>query len=134
MTSLDGGCLCGAVRYRAEAAPVIQAVCHCRNCQRQAGSGWSMIVGVPAATLQVSGEVRTYQDSGESGGAVRRQFCPTCGSPLFSHVAASPDLVFIKAGTLDDTSGFTPQVQVWTDSRQHWIDMPGIPGVARNPG
>jgi hypothetical protein len=134
MTSLDGGCLCGAVRYSSTAAPVIQAVCHCRNCQRQAGSGWSMIVGVPAAALQVSGEVTTYRDRGESGGDVRRQFCPTCGSPLFSHVGSSPDLVFIKAGTLDDTSIFTPQVQVWTDSRQHWIDMPGIPGIARNPG
>lgn len=134
MSNLAGGCLCGAVRYSSTATPVIQAICHCRNCQRQAGSGWSMIVGVPAAALQVSGGVKTYHDSGESGGAVRRQFCPTCGSPLFSHVESSPDLVFIKAGTLDDTSGFTPQVQVWTDSRQHWIDLPGIPGFARQPG
>lgn len=134
MTSLDGGCLCGAVRYSASAPPLIQAVCHCRNCQRQAGSGWSMIVGVPAASLQVSGELKTYHDRGESGGDVRRQFCPTCGSPLFSHVGSSPDLVFIKAGTLDDTSRFAPQVQVWTDSKQHWIDIHGVPAIARNPG
>lgn len=134
MADLEGGCLCGAVRYRVAAEPVMQAVCHCRNCQRQAGSGWSMIMGVPAAALTVSGAVKTYHDQGESGGAVERQFCPECGSPLFSRVSAAPDLVFIKAGTLDDTSRFTPQVQFWTDSKQHWVEIAGVPGFARNPG
>ena len=134
MTNLEGGCLCGAVRYSVAAEPVMQAVCHCKNCQRQAGSGWSMIMGVPAAALSVIGEVKTFEDHGESGGAVLRQFCPNCGSPLFSRVSAAPDLVFIKAGTLDDTSAFTPQMQFWTDSKQHWVEIAGVPGVARNPG
>ncbi|WP_164157060.1 GFA family protein [Sandarakinorhabdus rubra] len=134
MADLEGGCLCGAVRYTTSAEPVMQAVCHCRNCQKQAGSGWSMIMGVPAAALSITGEVKTYEDQGESGGAVRRQFCSNCGSPLFSRVSAAPDLVFIKAGTLDDTSQFTPQMQFWTDSKQHWIELPGIPAMARNPG
>ena len=130
----EGGCLCGAVRYSVAAEPVVQAVCHCRNCQRQAGSGWSMIIGVPAAAVSISGELKTYEDRGDSGGAVQRQFCPTCGSPILSRVASSPDLVFIKAGTLDDTSGFAPQVQVWTDSKQPWLEIPGVPGFARQPG
>jgi hypothetical protein len=134
MANLEGGCLCGDVRYRVAAEPLMQAVCHCRNCQVQAGSGWSMIMGVPAAALSVSGDAKTYDDKGESGGAVQRQFCPNCGSPLFSHVAAAPGLVFIKAGTLDDTSQFTPQMQLWTDSKQHWVDIAGVPGFARNPG
>ncbi len=133
MAMIEGGCLCGAVRYSTTAEPVMQAVCHCRNCQRQAGSGWSMIMGVPAAALAISGAVQTYADKGESGGDVRRQFCPTCGSPLFSHVSAAPDLVFIKAGTLDDTSQFTPQMQCWTDSKQHWVEIAGVPSFARNP-
>jgi hypothetical protein len=91
-------------------------------------------MGVPAAALTISGAVKTYEDKGESGGDVRRQFCPTCGSPLFSRVSAAPDLVFIKAGTLDDTSQFTPQMQFWTDSKQHWVEIAGVPGFARNPG
>ena len=134
MATLEGGCLCRAVRYNVAAEPVMQAVCHCKNCQRQAGSGWSMIMGVPAAALSVIGEVKTFEDHGESGGAVLRQFCPNCGSPLFSRVSAAPDLVFIKAGTLDDTSAFTPQMQFWTDSKQHWVEIAGVSGVARNPG
>ena len=134
MAGLEGGCLCGAVQYSVAAEPVMQAVCHCKNCQRQAGSGWSMIMGVPAAALAITGEVKTYQDHGESGGDVLRQFCPNCGSPLFSRVSAAPDLVFIKAGTLDDTSQFTPQMQLWTDSKQHWVDIAGVPGFPRQPG
>ena len=134
MTHLDGGCLCGAVRYSAAAEPVMQAICHCRNCQKQAGSGWSMIIGVPAGALSITGEVKTYTDHGDSGGEVLRQFCPTCGSPLFSRVEAAPALVFIKAGTLDDTSQFTPQMQFWTASKQHWVDIAGVPGFERTPG
>jgi hypothetical protein len=42
--------------------------------------------------------------------------------------------VFIKAGTLDDTSQFTPQMQLWTDSKQHWVDIAGVPGFPRQPG
>ena len=132
--TMTGGCLCGAVRYTCESDPLLCVTCHCKNCQRQAGSGWSMIMGVPAAALSVIGEVKTFEDHGESGGAVLRQFCPNCGSPLFSRVSAAPDLVFIKAGTLDDTSAFTPQMQFWTDSKQHWVEIAGVPGVARNPG
>lgn len=133
MANLDGGCLCGAVRYSAAAEPLFQAICHCKHCQRQAGSALSIIVGVSAGAFSVAGEVKTFVDQGDSGGTVERKFCPNCGSPLFSLVSSSPDLVYIKAGTLDDTNHFTPQMQIWTDSKQHWIDIPGVPGIAGNP-
>ncbi|WP_296679191.1 GFA family protein [Novosphingobium sp.] len=129
-----GGCLCGAVRYSFTGEPLMQAVCHCKNCQRQAGSGWSMLIALPVGGVSISGAVTTYVDHGESGGEVQRQFCPTCGSPLFSRVPAQPDMIFIKAGTLDDTSGFAPQLQFWTKSKQDWIDIPGVPGMPGNPG
>lgn len=131
---LTGGCLCGAVRYSVSAEPVMQAVCHCKNCQRQAGSAWSMIAGVPEAALTITGEPRTYEDHGESGAPVLRQFCSTCGSPLFSHVAAAAGLVFIKAGTLDDPSGFAPQMQFWTKSKQPWVDLGAVPAFETTPG
>lgn len=133
-TQLDGGCLCAAVRYTAASPPLFQAVCHCRNCQRQAGSAWSMIVAVPEASVTVSGTLKTYHDAGESGGDVQRLFCPECGSPLFSKVGSSPGMLFIKAGTLDDPGFFQPQLQVWTDSKQPWVQIAGVPGAARNPG
>ena len=124
----SGGCLCGAVRYEVQGPPAMSAICHCKNCQRQAGSAWSMLIGVPTAALAVSGEVKTYVDHGDSGGEVHRQFCPTCGSPLFSRIPAMDGMVFVKAGTLDDTSGFAPAVQIYLKSKQAWVDLPGIPG------
>lgn len=129
-----GGCLCGAVRYSFTGEPLMQAVCHCKNCQRQAGSGWSMLIALPVDAVKIEGEVSTYVDHGDSGGEVRRQFCPTCGSPLFSRVPAQPGMIFIKAGTLDDTTGFAPTLQFWTRSKQTWIDIPNVPGVPGNPG
>jgi hypothetical protein len=129
-----GGCLCGAVRYSFTGEPLMQAVCHCKNCQRQAGSGWSMLIALPLDALTIAGEVTTYLDHGESGGEVHRQFCPTCGSPLFSRVPAQPAMIFVKAGTLDETSGFAPQVQFWTASKQDWVEIAGVPGMVGNPG
>ena len=129
-----GGCLCGAVRYGFTGEPVMQAVCHCKNCQRQAGSGWSMLIALPLAAVTIAGEVRTYVDRSETGNEVHRQFCPTCGSPVFTRVPAQPAMIFIKAGSLDDTSGFAPQVQFWTASKQDWIELEGIPAMPGNPG
>lgn len=134
MTSRSGGCLCGAVRYELKAEPAVQAVCHCKNCQKQAGTAFSMIVGVPEAAISITGSLTTYIDHGDSGNEVRREFCGKCGSPLFSRVAGASGLVFVKAGTLDDTTGFTPAVQVWAKSRQDWFDLGSIPAFETNPG
>ncbi len=134
MTSITGGCLCGAIRYTSSSEPVMQAVCHCRNCQKQAGSAFSIIVGVPESALAIEGATTDYQDCGETGSPVLRQFCGTCGSPLFSRVAAAPGLVFVKAGTLDDPDSFAPQVQVWTKSKQNWVELGGVPGFETTPG
>lgn len=134
MAEHTGGCLCGAVRYTIAIDPPMQAVCHCKNCQKQAGSAYSMIVGVPESALTVTGEPKVYMDKGDSGAPVTRQFCGTCGSPLFSLVESAPGMVFVKAGTLDDTSAFKPQVQVWTKSRQEWVDLGAVPGFETVPG
>ena len=112
--SLSGGCLCGAVRFTAP-DPVVQAVCHCKNCQKQAGTAYSVVLGVPAPGLAITGTLKTYEDTGDSGNKVQRKFCPNCGSPIVSEIAGSP-LAFIKAGTLDDTSAISPTVHVWTGS------------------
>ncbi|MEE1877029.1 GFA family protein [Altererythrobacter litoralis] len=130
---LTGGCLCGQVRYELTADPLMCLTCHCKNCQRQAGSAYSIIVGVPEGALKVEGEVKTFNDKGDSGGTVQRQFCPDCGSPLFSLVEASPGLVWVKAGTLDDTSAIKPSLHVYTKSKQDWVELGDIPGVETVP-
>lgn len=134
MTKMTGGCLCGQVRYSVDGDVAMQVNCHCKNCQRQSGSAFSTIIGVPQDALTIEGELKTYDDQGESGEAVLRDFCPNCGSPLFSRVAVAPGLVFIKVGTLDDTSSFTPAMHLWTKSKQHWVDLAGQLAFETNPG
>src|SRR5437868_9864366 len=82
MAGFSGGCLCGKVRYSSNADPVMTAVCHCRNCQKQAGTAFSIIVGIPRANLSVTGALKDFVDKGDSGLPVHRNFCPDCGSPV----------------------------------------------------
>jgi hypothetical protein len=119
---LTGRCLCGAVTYTAEAEPVLQAVCHCTDCQRQTGGPYTVIVGVPRAALHVEGDtLSSYTTIGEDhGGETERSFCSVCGAPVFSHAAALPELVLLKAGSLDDASWMQPSIEAWTDSAQPW--------------
>lgn len=135
MTEIVGGCLCGQVRYRGTAAPLFTAVCHCRHCQRQSGTSFSILLGLPRDSLSFEGgPLTTYRDTGESGLPVDRKFCPTCGSPLVSEVAAAPALVFLKAGTLDDTSDLKPQMDIWCEHAQPWVTMAeGTARLPRNP-
>jgi hypothetical protein len=134
-TPMTGGCLCGAVRYEISGEPAMQAICHCSHCQKQAGSAFSTIVGVPEAALTITaGAPTSYLDHGESGKAVERQFCETCGSPLFSIVEGAPGMTFVKSGTLDDSSFFQPTMQFWTRSKQNWVDIGDVAAFEANPG
>jgi hypothetical protein len=118
---ISGRCLCGAVRYSAEAEVAMQAVCHCTECQRQSGTAFSVFVAIPRAALTLEGETRAYTAKGEEHGTdTERRFCPACGSPVVSFVEVVPDLAFIKVGTLDDASWVKPAIEIWARSAQPW--------------
>ncbi len=127
MSNRTGGCLCGNIRYEVDGDPVATAVCHCRNCQKQAGSALSIIAVFPRAALTLSGDLKVFEDQGTSGQTVYRQFCPECGSPVLTDTpgAREADIIFIKAGTLDDVSDLKPTTHYWTKSAQPWIPLPG---------
>ena len=122
----SGGCLCGAVRYSTDWPPLSVATCQCANCQKQAGSSISVLAMVPAAGLEITGELNIYADRGDSGGTVYRKFCPKCGSPVISDIPGleAQGVRVIKAGTLDDRTGLNPQMHFWTDSAQDWMVLP----------
>ncbi|MFN3231910.1 MAG: GFA family protein [Alphaproteobacteria bacterium] len=126
MVERTGGCLCGNIRYAVEGAPLATAVCHCRNCQKQAGSALSVIAVFPRAALALDGELKVFEDKGTSGQAVYRQFCPECGSPVLTDTpgAQAADIIFIKAGTLDDVSDLKPSTHYWAKSAQPWMPLP----------
>lgn len=133
MASYTGQCLCGNVSYRVDGDPFMSGICHCKNCQRQAGSAFSTLWGVPKTAVTFSGEISCYEDSDtDTGNKVQRYFCGNCGSPIYSTVVSQPDNVFIKTGTLDDTSSYAPKFHIWCDSKQSWYDVPeGAPAMAR---
>ncbi len=77
MPSISGGCLCGKVRYRAEAEPVFVGLCHCRDCQKFTGSAFALVVAVPKPALTVSGTLKGFAKPGSSGKSIERLFCPS---------------------------------------------------------
>ncbi len=134
MSQIVGGCLCGNIRYTCEAEPMMMAICHCKNCQKQTSTSFSILVAVPKGALNIEGELSAYNDQGSSGQAVIRKFCGKCGSPILSDVAALPTMDFLKAGTLDDTSWLKPEAQLWCDSAQSWLKLDDdITQMAQNP-
>lgn len=124
-----GGCLCGAVRYEASGEPVFQLLCHCRDCQRHSGSGYGAGMRLPASCFRITkGEPRLYVTTADSGNTVTRGFCPECGTMVLLRVSARPDLVAIRAGTLDDPSVFRPEADIFISSAQPWDVMdPALP-------
>ncbi len=131
----EGGCQCGAVRYRVVGEPVVLAVCHCSECQRQSGSAFGMSLIVPKKSFQIlSGETKTFTRKADSGREVECVFCPECGTRVY-HVPGLPgDNLNIKPGTLDDRSWLVPAVHVWTRSKQPWVPIPeGVPCVEEQP-
>ena len=124
MPKMTGGCLCGQARYSANADPVFVGVCHCKDCQKQTGTAFSVLVGIPKSAMSIQGQVKTFHDTGDSGQPIERNFCPECGSPIFKEGALAPGVAFIFTGTLDDTSWLDPKMHVYCDSAQHWTPIP----------
>jgi len=95
--------------------------CHCRDCQRAGGSAYSPTVVMHAANFRlVLGEPRYHEITADSGNTARRGFCAQCGSPLFASTSARPDVIGIRAASLDDPSWFRAQREYWTSSAQPW--------------
>jgi hypothetical protein len=125
MASMTGGCLCGRVRYTITADPALAGICHCRNCQRYTGSSFESVMAFPSDAVNVQGELKTYQDTGDSGQPVYRRFCPNCGSGMIAEADGLPGLRLVLVGTLDDPSVFNPTMELYCSSAQPWVHAGG---------
>jgi hypothetical protein len=126
---LEGGCACGAVRYRMTSAPMFVHCCHCRDCQRQTGSAFVLNALIETARVETLGtEPRRFDvptDSGRPHGIYR---CPTCGTAVWSEYGGVAKLRFVRVGTLDDPQALAPDVHIYTRSKQPWVKLPeGVP-------
>ena len=120
-TKLVGGCLCGAVRYEAIGDPNNASYCHCDDCKRATGGPYTVGVVVKLKDLtMISGEVKGHTTIADSGRSITREFCPDCGSPLFTKAEICPDLAFIKAGSLDEPAIVQPSCHTWIKRAVPW--------------
>lgn len=120
--TLTGGCLCGAVRYHAEAEQTLHYFCHCTDCQRYGGAAYHAAIVVGAADLSVTGSPRVYTREADSGRTIARHFCGDCGGHLYTSPWPQATRFSLKAGTLDDPAWFNPKNEIWRQSKVHWID------------
>ena len=119
--TLTGGCLCGAVRYEWRGTEISASYCHCTACRKATGGPYTVGVSVDAAGLAIrSGKTKGCTTIADSGRKITREFCPECGSQLFTRGEAMPDKVWIKAGSLDEPQRITPTCQTWTDMAVPW--------------
>jgi hypothetical protein len=119
-TTLEGGCLCGAVRWRASAAPVRGVICHCAMCRRHSGAPALAFVHFPADAFEWTAAAPAWY---RSSPYAQRGFCPTCGSTLGMREDVLADRVQVCVGSLDDPSRVRIDDHVWTRSRIPWFDV-----------
>ncbi len=117
---LKGSCLCGAVRWSANAEPQSPGHCHCLDCRKSSGTGHASLFMVSAEAFELDGELRYYAKPAASGNIIRRGFCPTCGSFVCSQNEGIPEARFIGANTLDDPERFNPSLVVWAKRQPSW--------------
>lgn len=124
----EGGCACGAVRYRLTSEPLFVHCCHCLHCQRQTGSAFVINLLIESQRVELLAAAPQPVDVPRDGGKVQRIFrCPECQLAVFSHYTW-PEVSFVRGGTLDAPRSVSPDVHIYTRSKVDWLTLPeGVP-------
>ena len=127
-TQPEGGCACGTIRYRLSSKPLFVHCCHCLNCQRQTGSAFVVNLLIETERVEIlAGEPRPVDVPRDDGSAQRIFRCPRCQVAVFSEYSR-PGVSFVRGGTLDEPTGITPNVHIYTRSKVGWVTVPdGVP-------
>ncbi len=118
--SYDGGCACGAIRYRIPGEPLLMIHCQCRDCQHKSGTGHASYLVFARAGVDLRGEATQWDIAGDSGNLKQHAFCPTCGSPVYLGFVAMPDAFAVHAASLDDPGRFKPQMTTYAERGHAW--------------
>ncbi len=130
-----GGCFCGAIRYSVDGPVMASAACHCRHCQYITGGAPAYVFVVEKKSIEITKGMPTHYDNdSDSGNRRRRYFCSTCGTPLFAEDNAFPNIVSVKAGSLDDPALYKPMAHFWIGSAPDWHPIiPDLPQYEKGP-
>jgi len=132
---IKGGCLCGTVRYTAEADPTSATVCHCRDCQKFTGSAFAALVLATKEAVTIEGALKTFSSIGGSGNPILRHFCPECGSSIAEEPGTRPGMIILNVGTFDDPTVAKAGREIFCDDALPWVEVHGeIPRFAKRPG
>ena len=119
---LEGGCLCGATRYKIDAAPEVVAHCHCGMCRRSAGAPVLTWLVLPRKNFHITkGEMKIYNSSAKG----ERKFCPECGTQLVFQTSDNPDKLDVSVASLDDPERMPPTCHVGADGRLSFMESLG---------
>lgn len=131
---MNGGCQCGAIRYTLCGAIPPAYACHCGECKKQSASAFSMSVVVAFDRLTVTGIPASFDATAYSGAIKTCSFCPKCGTRLWHGSSASPGVVTLKVGTLDDSAHIAPCAHLWVSKKQAGISLdPNVPSFDTQP-
>jgi hypothetical protein len=120
----EGGCACGAVRYRLASDPLFVHCCHCLNCQRQTGSAFVVNLLIEADRVELlAGDPQPVDVPRDDGSSQRIFRCPVCKVAIFSEYGR-PEVRFVRGGTLDEPSSVSPDVHIYTRSKLGWVTLP----------
>jgi hypothetical protein len=129
---LEGGCDCGEVRYRLDGPPLFVHCCHCRWCQRETGTAFALNALIETERLTLlKGMTEVIMTPSLSGKGQKIMRCPSCRLALWSHYGGGGDAVaFVRVGTLDEPHRISPDIHIYTTSKQPWVVIPeGLPAV-----
>jgi hypothetical protein len=131
---MTGGCLCGAVRYEIIGDPLFSGRCYCEDCRKASGTGHSAVMAIAQPTFKVTGKLKGFAKVADSGQRSTRNFCPTCGSGIYTAPSAMAGVVFVKASTLDDPERFLGGASIYASRAPSWDQPPvGSPAFPEMP-
>lgn len=117
---INGGCACGNIRYEIQGEMLFSFHCQCNHCQKITGAGHSSQFMVKIGDVDITGEMRFYEQKTDDSNIKSSGFCHQCGSPILTKSSGYPDSLYLHASTLDDGSLFKPDKLVWSSSAQEW--------------
>jgi len=122
---LEGGCACGAARYKLTSTPLIVHACHCRDCQRLSGSAFATNIWIEGKFVEAGpAALGSFRLAGGSGQPHDVFFCERCGTTVWSRYHPVPWALFVRAGTLDGPDAVMPDLHIFTRSKLPWLELP----------
>ncbi len=133
---VEGGCLCGHITYEAVVDPDQVAICHCSDCQINSGAAYGVVVGADENQFKLlTGTLKVYEKTGESGTVRALSFCPECGTRIHATtVGVGTQFMGLRVGTVRQRAQLKPRVQFWCRSALDWTsDLSDLPRIETQP-